>query len=99
MAHRKGFPRIPLKLDEWDKNSPTARDIRQGTHWFDAWQAHRGMIDTRISHLSGIPRERFYAMRQGDKISRAEVDALACVFSVSANDLIKSMDSRNRIVD
>ena len=53
----------------------------------------------RLTALTGIPSHRFTAISGGDVVSRAEIDALACAWSISARDLIASIAGRSEIVD
>ncbi len=99
MSYRKGFPRIPITLDTWSERHPVAKSIASGSYWFDAWVSQRTTYYSRLSHLTGIPANRFIAISQGDRVSRAEVDALARAWSISANDLIASMPSPDLVVD
>jgi hypothetical protein len=98
MRH-KGQRAIPITLDQWSSSHPVAADIRDGTHWFHAWLAQKCTPYARLAKLTGIPPRRFDAILRGDLVSRAEIDALARAWSVSTNDLIKSINGRSEIVD
>jgi hypothetical protein len=98
MRHKGQHP-IPMTLDQWSNRHPVASDIRDGTHWLHAWLAQKTTPYARLSKLTGIPSQRFDAIRQGDVVSRAEIDALARAWGVSANDLIKSIDGRSTIIE
>ena len=43
--------------------------------------------------------QRFPAITRGDAVSRAEIDALARAWSMSAGDLIASIGERTEIVE
>ena len=98
MRH-KGQRPIPKILHRWDENGYVAENIASGTHWLDAWLMQNNTPFARLSKATGIPVERFMAITSGDAISRAEVDALARAWSMSAGDLIASMGGRTEIVD
>lgn len=96
---RKGERPIPITLDVWNDENPVAHMIRTGSRWFDAWVMQKATPYVRLSKLTGIPANRLMAISSGDDISRAEVDALACAWSVSSNDLIASIGGRVKVVD
>lgn len=97
---RKGFPPIPIKLDRWhERHPPLARAIRTGDNWFYAWLSQNVTPLHRLEALTGIPQSRFEAIGRGDRVSRAEIDAPACAWSISTNDLIASIDGKCEIVD
>lgn len=98
MMRHKGQRPIPVMLDHWSSEHPVALDIRDGTHWFQAWLTQKTTPYARLSKLTGIPSQRFDAIQRGDAVSRAEVDALARAWAISANDLIKSIDGRAQII-
>lgn len=98
MRH-KGQQPIPQMLDHWSNDHPVASDIRDGTFWFQAWLTQKTTPYARLSRLTGIPAQRFDAIQQGDAVSRAEIDALARAWAISANDLIKSIDCQSSIVE
>ena len=96
---RKGERQISKKLDRWDPDGHIAQSIATGTHWLDAWLMQNGTPYVRLSALTGIPVQRFPAISQGDAVSRAEIDALARAWSMSAGDLIASIGGRSEIVE
>ena len=96
---RKGEQSIPKVLHRWDENGYVAENIASGTHWLDAWLMQNNTPFVRLSAMTGIPAARFMAIIRGDAISRAEIDALACAWSMSAGDLIASMGGRTEIVE
>jgi hypothetical protein len=96
---RKGEQQISKKLDRWDPDGHIAQSIETGTHWLDAWLMQNGTPYVRLTAMTGIPSQRFAAITQGDVVSRAEIDALARAWSMSAGDLIASIGGRTVIVD
>ena len=96
---RKGERPILKMLSRWDENGYVAENIASGTHWLDAWLMQNNTPFVRLSAMTGIPAARFMAIIRGDAISRAEIDALACAWSMSAGDLIASMGGRTEIVE
>ena len=91
---RKGERLIAKKLERWDPDGHIAESIATGTHWLDAWIMQNNTPFVRLSKATGIPSERFMAITSGDAVSRAEVDALARAWSMTAGDLIASMGGR-----
>lgn len=98
MRH-KGQPAFPKMLDHWSGDHPVASDIRGGTFWFQAWLTQKTTPYARLTKMTGIPLRRFHAIQQGDAVSRAEIDALARAWAISANDLIKSIDGQSAIIE
>ena len=96
---RKGEGLIAKKLERWDPDGHIAASIATGTHWFDAWLMQNGTPYVRLTALTGIPMQRFSAITLGDAVSRAEIDALARTWSMSASDLIASISGRSEIVE
>lgn len=98
MMRHKGQQPVPQMLDHWSIDHPVASDIRDGTYWFQAWLTQKTTPYARLSKMTGIPLQRFDAIQRGDALSRAEIDALARAWGISANDLIKSIDGRVQII-
>ena len=96
---RKGEGLIAKKLEQWDPDGHIAQSIATGTHWLDAWIMQNGTPYVRLTALSGIPTQHFAAITRGDAVSRAEIDALAGAWSMSAGDLIASIGGRSEIVE
>lgn len=96
---RKGEQKLPKMLERWDPGGHIAQSIETGTHWLDAWLMQNGTPYVRLSALTGIPIQRFPAITRGDAVSRAEIDALARAWSISAGDLIASIGGRSEIVE
>ena len=96
---RKGEGQVPKTLERWDVDGHIAQSIATGTHWLDAWLMQNGTPYVRLSALTGIPIQRFAAITLGDAVSRAEIDALARAWTMSAGDLIASIGGRSVIVD
>lgn len=92
---RKGERPLPIHLDNWHKGHPVAHVIETGSHWFQAWLTQKNTPYVRLTALTGIPSHRFTAISGGDVVSRAEIDALACAWSISARDLIASIAGRS----
>jgi hypothetical protein len=96
---RKGERRVPTRLVEITPASPVVRSIAEGDHWFNAWVAEACTPWARLARMTGIPSSRFYAFMAGDRISRAEIDALARAWSVSGADLISTLPDPSLVVD
>ena len=96
---RKGEGLIPKKLQHWDPDGHIAESIATGTHWLEAWLMQNGTPYVRLTALTGIPTQRLVAITRGDAVSRAEIDALARVWSMSAGDLIASIGTASEIID
>lgn len=96
---RKGEQLIPRMLERWDVDGHIAQSIATGTHWLDAWLMQNGTPYARLSALTGMPVARFSAITRGDAVSRAEIDALARAWSISAGDLVASIGGRSEIVE
>ena len=90
---------MPQELGRWAPDHPVAHMISTGTQWFTAWQMQKCVDIFRLEKATGISRRRFEALSRGDYISRAELDALAIAWSVSAGDLIASMPTHHLVVD
>jgi len=99
MSRRKGERPLVKELDNWSSDHPVAHAIRSGDPWFGAWQRQKCLPLVKLARLTGIPLQRFTAIEYGGAISRAEVDALARVWSISAGDLIASMPSPSLVID
>lgn len=95
---RKGEQPVAKRLVQITPTSPVVISIAEGDHWFDAWVAEACTPWSKLARLSGIPGPRFSAIRGGDKISRAEIDALARAWSVSSEDLIRTIPDRDLVV-
>lgn len=96
---RKGEKPVLKYLDQWHSKHPVAHMIETGSHWFGAWVFQKNTPIFRLSKASGLRPERISAISAGDDISRAELDALARAWSISAGDLEKSINSACKIVD
>ena len=90
MKH-KGAKALPVYLDTWSDTHPVARTIAAGTRWFDAWLMQRTTPIPRLATITGIPKARLDTIAQGDRVSLAELDALARAWSISAGDLRASV--------
>ena len=73
--------------------------IREGDGWFYAWLYQRATPLAKLARQTGISVPRLMTINKGDRVSRAEVDALACAWSISSGDLIASMPSPDLIVE
>ena len=96
---RKGEQPIPKLLDTWSDSHPVANMIRTGSHWFAAWQMQKLTPNVRLARQTGIAPARLSAISAGDRVSRAELDALARAWNVSAGDLEASMGDKGVVVD
>ena len=99
MSRRKGERPIARPLDTWSNDHPVARMIREGDSWFYAWLYQRATPLVKLARQTGISVPRLMTINNGDRVSRAEVDALARAWSISVGDLIASMPSRNLVVE
>ncbi|SMF70465.1 hypothetical protein [Allosphingosinicella indica] len=96
---RKGERLRPILLDTYGPEHGVARAIRDGDRWFGAWQRQKATPYAMLAKRTGIPLARISALDAGDRISRAELDALAIAWSVSTGDLIASIGESTQIVD
>ncbi|WP_375194870.1 hypothetical protein [Sphingobium sp.] len=99
MSRRKGEQPIPKILDTFSSDHPVAHAIRTGSNWFGAWQRQKCIPYVKLSRLTGIPSQRFAAIEYGDRVSGAELEALARAWSVSAADLRASIPSPDIVID
>ena len=99
MTRRKGERPIPRRLMTLTPDSPVLRNIADGDHWFYAWLSEACTPFAPLSRLTGIPTRRLSAINAGDRVSRAEIDALACAWSVSSADLISTLPDPALVVE
>lgn len=99
MSRRKGEQPVPQRLQRWSDDHPVARLIRNGDHWFGAWVGQMATPYVKLAKRTGISIGRLAAIDRGDMISRSELDALALAWSVSADDLKRSIGAVTAIVD
>lgn len=99
MSRRKGERPVPQRLQHWSDDHPVARAIRDGDYWFYAWLAQMATSYVRLTKRTGITVNRLIAINNRDAISRAELDALARAWSISAADLEASIAGATTIVD
>ena len=99
MSRRKGERPIPKLLDSWSPEHPVARSIADGSRWFAAWVAQKCTPFQSLSKKTGIETQRRLAIDGGDRVSRAEIDALAIVWNISAGDLIASINKPELVID
>jgi hypothetical protein len=95
---RKGERPVIKLLDSWSPDHPVARAMATGSTWYQAWAEQKGTPLTKLVRRTGILPARLLAIDQGDRISRAEIDALAIAWSVSSEDLIASLSDPGRVV-
>jgi hypothetical protein len=74
---RKGERKLTRTWPEWGPKHPVAHNIATGNHWLDAWTAEASTPWEKLSRSSGVPLGRIRAMSQGDRLTRAELTALA----------------------
>lgn len=91
MSRRKGERSIPHLLETWSEDHPVALMIRTGSDWFTAWQMQKCTPSAKLARQTGIAVPRLEAISYGDRVSRAEMDALARAWNVSAKDLEASI--------
>ncbi len=91
VVRRKGERPLPVYLDTWSDMQPVARAIATGSWWFDAWVAQKATPYDALSRLTGIPQKRLATISARDRVSLAELDALARAWSISAADLRASV--------
>ena len=96
---RKGEKRVVQYLDQWDGRHPVAQAINTGSYWFDAWQGQKCTPNHLLAKRTGLAQARLLALSAGDDVSRAELDALARAWAVSAGDLAKSINTACKIVE
>lgn len=70
---------------------PVAHMIRTGSGWFEAWQVQSNLDETRLSRRISMAPARIRQLRHGAPVKRAEVDALAQAYGVTADDIIASL--------
>lgn len=99
MSRRKGERPVPQQLDRWAPDHPVAHMVKTGTRWFSAWQMQKCVATSRLAKMTGMSERRLEAISRGDYLSRAELDALAIAWGVSAGDLIASMPSPHLVVE
>lgn len=88
---RKGEQPLPIYLDSWSDSHPVARSIATGTWWFQAWMMQKATPIDRLARITGIPSQRLSTLCRPDRVSLAEIDALARAWCVSAGDLRASI--------
>ncbi|WP_157215879.1 hypothetical protein [Flavisphingomonas formosensis] len=88
---RKGERTIPQQLDLWSPAHPVAHAIATGSAWFHAWQMQKCTPVVQLAKQTGIAAARLAGIAAGDRLSRAEIDALARAWTISAADLIASL--------
>lgn len=93
MTRRKGEVPLPVYLDSWSASHSVARSVATGAWWFDAWVAQKTTSLDRLARTTGIPRRCLGTLSQRDRVSLAEIDALARAWSVTAADLRASIPS------
>ncbi|WP_267395001.1 MULTISPECIES: hypothetical protein [unclassified Sphingomonas] len=99
MTYRKGERAVAVRLDTWYADHPVADVIASGTPWFDAWLGQKTTPIAMLSKRTGITGARLMTIAAGDRLSRAELDALARAWSISAGDLIASIGGSTVVVD
>lgn len=99
MSRRKGERPIPKPLDQWPQDHPVAHSIRTGSHWFAAWQMQKCTPNVKLAKQTGIATDRLMAINYGDRVSGAELDALARAWNISAGDLEASIGDASLVVE
>lgn len=96
---RKGERPIPQRLDTWSSQHPVAHAIATGSRWFDSWLCQKATPIEKLARKTGMSRARLLAIAMGDRLSRAEADALSIAWAISTNDLIASMPDPAMVID
>ena len=99
MTYRKGEKPVSRPLDRWSPIHPVAHMIATGDRWFDAWSMQNATPIGRLSKVTGIPGSRLMTISGGRTVSRAEVEALALAWCISAADLAASMPVDVQVID
>lgn len=97
MTH-KGQKPVLVKLDRWTPSHPVANAIATGSYWFAAWMEQKATPLGMLSKQTAISAPGLLAIDAGDRVSRAELDALAWAWSASTGDLIASIGDATTIV-
>lgn len=97
MRH-KGQHAVHVRLDRWGPTHPVAQAIGTGSYWFTAWAEQKATPLGVLAKQTGIAVARLLAIDAGDQVSRAEIDALARAWAVSAGDLTASIGDAATIV-
>jgi hypothetical protein len=74
---RKGERPVAKLLDSWSPTHPVSRAIATGSTWFQAWAEQKGTPLGKLTRSTGMSQARLLAIDGGDRLSRAELDALA----------------------
>ncbi len=98
MRH-KGQRPVRTRLDRWTPAHPVADAIATGSYWFAAWMEQKATPLGALAKQTGISGPRLLAIDAGDSISRAELDALARAWAISAGDLIASIGDVASIIE
>lgn len=96
---RKGERPILRRLLDITPSSPVMRMIASGDHWFAAWMMQQVTPLAELARTTGLAAARLHAIDQGDCVSRAEIDALARAWSVSAEGLIGTLPNRSLVIE
>lgn len=100
MSRRKGEQPVRKPLAELSAGHPVVRMVANGDHWFEAWVRQECTPYARLQQLTGIPTTRLATLsRQGERVSRAEIDALARAWCVSSEGLISTLPDRSLVVE
>ena len=96
---RKGERPVPKRLLHITPSSPVMRMIATGDSWFNAWTFQQSTPLARLARTTGLDVARLHAIQRGDRISRAEIDALARAWCVSAEGRIGTLPDRALVID
>jgi hypothetical protein len=99
MVRRKGEKPVVKLLDTYDEHHPVAHMIRTGYSWFSAWLFQKSTSLRRLRLFTRISAGRLTAISQGDRVSRAEIDARSLACHVSAGDIMKSMPDASLVIE
>ncbi len=92
MSRRKGEAKLTPAQWRWAVGIPMERAVASGSHWFDAWMGQCCTPLARLEKLTGITRDRLFAIRYAGDVTPAELDALAAAWHCRPADIAASID-------
>jgi hypothetical protein len=94
---RKGEKKVGKHWPPYDDKHPIAHRIRTGDNWFYAWMAETAPL-VILEKRSGIPFGRLLGIDLYDKVTRAEVDALARAWGAPLEDVLASIPDPQMVI-